>query len=137
MIRNIFAVALAALAFSPTTPALSQTTVLAADRFLDVESGGFVSPGVIVIGDGKITSINPAAIPEGAEVIDLAGMTLLPGLMDMHTHLSGSLDGDWLHRDVKETAADAALRAAYNGRITLEAGFTTVRDLGDGGFSVM
>ena len=138
MIRNFFAVvALAALAYFPTAPALSQTTVLEADRFLDVESGEYVSPGVIVVGEGRIAAINPAVIPEGAEVIDLAGMTLLPGLMDMHTHLSGSLDGDWLHRDVKETDADAALRAAHNGRITLEAGFTTVRNLGAGGFSVI
>ncbi len=132
---------LAVLAAFPVLPVLStvfaQTTILQADRFLDVDAGEYVSPAVIVIENGTIAAVNPNDLPEDADVLDLAGMTLLPGLMDMHVHLSSSLDGDWVYRDVKETAADAALRAAYNGRITLEAGFTTVRNLGAGGFSVI
>src|SRR6185295_4138780 len=51
------------------------------------------------------------------------------------THLTGDIEGHWVHRDVTETAADAALRGAKNARITLLAGFTTVRDVGSGGFA--
>jgi imidazolonepropionase-like amidohydrolase len=126
-----------ALALIPLLPAQSQTIILQADRFLDVGSGEMVSPAVIVVENGIIVAVNPSSIPENTSVVDLAGVTLLPGLMDMHTHLSGSLEGDWVHRDVKETPADQALRAAHNGRTTLEAGFTTVRNVGAGGFSVI
>ena len=62
-------------------------------------------------------------------------MTLLPGLMDMHTHLCYDLEGDWVNRAVREGAADAALRGSRNAMITLLAGFTTVRDVGAGGFA--
>jgi imidazolonepropionase-like amidohydrolase len=59
----------------------------------------------------------------------------VPGLIDVHTHLTSNLEGDWVHRSVKETAADAALRGAMNARTTLQAGFTTVRDVGSRGFA--
>jgi imidazolonepropionase-like amidohydrolase len=118
-------------------PVLSQVTVVRADRYLDVTSGELVQPAVLLVEGERITAVNPAAVPADAETIELTGLTLLPGLMDMHTHLSGSLEGHWVHRNVTETAADAALRAADNGRKTLQAGFTTVRDVGDSGFAVI
>ena len=68
-------------------------------------------------------------------MIELGDRTLLPGLMDMHTHLTLDIEGDWVHRPVKETAADAALRGARNAWLTLQAGFTTVRDIWAIGFS--
>jgi len=109
--------------------------VLRAARLLDVDSGKIVSPAVLVIDAQHIAEVNPERTPAGAETIDLGDVTLLPGLMDMHTHLTGDLQGDWVNRAVKETAADAALRGARNGRVTLLAGFTTVRNVGSGGFS--
>jgi imidazolonepropionase-like amidohydrolase len=109
-------------------------TVVRADRMLDVESGRIVPNAVIVIEDGRIKSVNPSTVPSG-EVIDLGNVTLLPGLIDSHVHLTGDLDGDWFNRAVRETAADGALRGARNARRTLLAGFTTVRNVGAGGFS--
>jgi imidazolonepropionase-like amidohydrolase len=61
-------------------------------------------------------------------------MTLLPGFIDAHTHLSYDLEGDWSHREVTETATELALRGARNARRTLHAGFTTVRDVGSDHF---
>src|SRR5262249_23949932 len=58
-----------------------------------------------------------------------------PGLIDCHTHLTDAIEGDWMHRPATETAVDAALRGVMNARITLLAGFTTVRDVGSEGFA--
>lgn len=107
--------------------------VLRAARMLDVQTGRIVSPVVVVIENDRIKSINPAAVPRG-QLIDLGNVTLLPGFMDMHTHLSFDIEGNWLHRSVTDTAGDNALRGARNARTTLMAGFTTVRDLGASDF---
>ncbi len=72
---------------------------------------------------------------QNARVIDLGDLTLLPGLIDAHTHLTMDIAGDWVTRSVRELPADAALRGARNARKTLLAGFTTVRDVGAGGFA--
>ncbi|HPE31548.1 MAG TPA: amidohydrolase family protein [Parvularculaceae bacterium] len=109
--------------------AQAETTVLKAARYLDVGSGRYVTPAVIVVEDGKIAAINPSSIPEGA-VVDLGGITLLPGLMDAHTHLSLSIEPGWDTSDVRLTAADFAYNAAVNAKKTLLAGFTTVREVG-------
>ena len=120
------------------TPDSGEPILLRAARWLDVESGELVQDAAILIQGGRIAALftgEPDARAEGAEVLDLGDLTLLPGLMDMHTHLTYDLEGDWVHRAVKETAADQALRGARNARRTLEAGFTTVRNVGSGGFS--
>ena len=72
----------------------------------------------------------PANLPADARTIDLGDLTLLPGLIDAHTHLTFDISGDWVTRSVTELPADAALRGALNARKTLLAGFTTVRDVG-------
>ncbi len=120
---------------APTKPV--QTTIITAARFLDVQSGQYVTPAVIVIEGERIVSINDQTANRTGEVrlIDLGDLTLLPGLIDMHTHLCYSIEGDWIHRSVKEGPADWALRGAHNARTTLNAGFTTVRDLGAAGFA--
>ncbi|HXV62864.1 MAG TPA: amidohydrolase family protein [Vicinamibacteria bacterium] len=112
-----------------------ETLVLRAGRYLDVGAGRLVSPAVLVIEDERIRAINPSAIPSGVTSIDLGDATLLPGLIDVHTHLLYDIEGDWVNQPVKETAADLALRGARNARRTLMAGFTTVRDLGASGFA--
>jgi imidazolonepropionase-like amidohydrolase len=130
-------VILALLAVTPPLPdAVAQALILRADRMLDVETGQMIRPAVVVVEGRLIAAINPETTPQG-EVIDLGDVTLLPGLMDLHTHLTGDLEGDWVNRAVRETPADAALRGARNARRTLMAGFTTVRDLGDGGFAAI
>ena len=112
-----------------------RTIVLRADRMLEVEAGRIVSDVTVVVRGETITAVNPPTVPDDAQVIDLGDLCLVPGLMDMHTHLNYDLEGDWVHREVKEGPADAALRGARNARLTLMAGFTTVRDVGSSGFA--
>jgi imidazolonepropionase-like amidohydrolase len=127
---------LAATAAVPGETA-AQATVVRADRMLDVVSGRMVTNAVIVVEGGRIASVG-GGVPQGAEVIDLGDVTLVPGLTDLHTHLTGSLEGDWTNRGVRETEADAALRGARNARRTLMAGFTSVRDMsGHAGVALM
>lgn len=117
-------------------PQTDSLVVVRAARYLDVTTGEIVSPGLVVIRDGMIAQLGGSA-PAGAREYDLGDVTLLPGLMDAHTHLAGSLAGDWRTRPVTETSADAALRAAQNARTTLYAGFTTVRDMsGEAGIAL-
>lgn len=111
-------------------------TVLRAARWLDIDAGVVRSPAVVVIEDGRITTINPEApVEDSAEEIDLGDVTLLPGLMDMELNLliggPGNPDGlpTPMH-GVQDDPAYRTLRAAVNARTTLEAGFTTVRNLG-------
>ncbi|MCH7546442.1 MAG: amidohydrolase family protein [Planctomycetes bacterium] len=135
-LRPLITYSLAAgLAGLIASTAFAQSVVLKADRMLDVETGRIIRPAVIVIEGELITAVNPAELPDDAEILDFGDMTLLPGLMDMHTHLCYDLEGDWVNRAVREGAADAALRGSRNAMITLLAGFTTVRDVGAGGFA--
>jgi imidazolonepropionase-like amidohydrolase len=115
--------------------AQAETTIVSAARMLDVDSGKLVSPAVLVVEDGRIAAVNPEAPPAGAARIDLGDATLLPGFIDMHTHLTGDLEEGWVHRPVEETAADAALRGAHGAKLTLAAGFTTVREAGSRDFT--
>ncbi len=116
-------------------PVAPKLTVIRAARLLDVERGAMVSPAVVVVDSGRIVAVNPSQPPAGAETVDLGDLTLLPGLIDAHTHLTGDIEGDWVTRAIRETPGDWALRGARNARKTLLAGFTTVRDLGAAGFS--
>jgi len=116
--------------------ARAETVVLEAAQYLDVVQGRLVSPAVIVVEADRIAAINPAARPAGARTIALGGHTLLPGLMDSHTHLNYDIVPGWETEAVRFTTGDYALRGVVNARKTLLAGFTTVRDLGTGvGFS--
>ncbi|ORV41055.1 amidohydrolase [Mycolicibacter engbaekii] len=110
--------------------------ILHADRWLDIDAGVVRSPAVVVVEDGRITAINPETpLPVSAEEIRLGDVTLLPGLMDMELNLliggPGGPEGlpSPLH-GVQDDPAYRTLRAAVNARTTLEAGFTTVRNLG-------
>ena len=118
-----------------TRPASAQEVVVVrAARMLDVVKGEIVSPGVVTIQGDRILSVGRADAPT-ARVLDLGDVTLLPGLTDVHTHLTSDLEGDWVNRPVHETAADEALRGAAHARTTLLAGFTTVRNVGSHGFT--
>ena len=110
-------------------------TVIRAARLLDVDTGKLVSPAVVVVKGERIEGIGDRASPPGARTIDLGDATVLPGLIDAHTHLTGDLDKDWLLRQVTEGGPEMALRGARNARLTLAAGFTTVRDVGSAYFA--
>ncbi|MFQ5694821.1 MAG: amidohydrolase family protein [Terriglobia bacterium] len=126
---------LAASLLVASAAAAQEVTVIRAARLLDVTSGRIVSPATVVIEGERILGVNPATVPEGARILDLGDLTLLPGFIDMHTHLTGDLDKDSFRRRVREMPSDAALRGARNARLTLRAGFTTVRNTASGGFS--
>jgi len=111
-----------------------QTQVIKAKQYLDVQSGQFIQPAVLVIEKEVIQAINPAQLPDDAIITDLGKQTLLPGLIDMHTHITFDLEmmGSAV---TKESEADYALRGAYNAKRTLLAGFTTIRNLGSDDFA--
>ncbi len=88
-----------------------QTKLVRAARYLDVQSGNYVSPAVILINGESIEAINPNTAPDVDSTIDLGQATLLPGLIDMHTHLCYSLEGDWsiaASRKARPTGRSAA-----------------------------
>ncbi len=115
--------------------AYAETLVLQADAYVDVDSGKRLTPGILVIEGERIVSVNPASLPSGARVVELPGLTLLPGFIDMHVHLGSDLGGGWETRAVEWTDVDDALLGVKNARLTLDSGFTTVRNLGSSGFA--
>jgi imidazolonepropionase-like amidohydrolase len=123
---------LGCVALAQQTQPKPTTTVVRAAHLLDVKSGRTIDNPVIVISGGKITALNSPA-PAGATVIDLAGMTLVPGLIDAHTHLTG--EPRFGYEELSISVPKQALIGAKNARITLLAGFTTVRNVGASGFT--
>jgi imidazolonepropionase-like amidohydrolase len=111
-----------------TTLASAQVTAIRAGRLVDPDSGTVLTDQIILIRDSKIEKVGKGIdVPANATIIDLGKMTVLPGLIDCHTHLADGADGDeWF----KEAAAQIALESVPNARVTLESGFTTVRDVG-------
>jgi imidazolonepropionase-like amidohydrolase len=123
-----------AVLLSCTFVAQAETLVLRAERFVDVDNGRIVAPAVIVVEASRITAVNPTSTPAGARIVELPGLTLLPGFIDAHTHLGSDLGPGWETRGVEWTDIDFALLGVRNARDTLLSGFTTVRDVGAGGF---
>lgn len=121
-------------------PAMSQekkagkSYVLKAARMFDGKSETLTTPGMVVVQDGKIVGVGANAnAPAGAEVIDLGDATLLPGFIDAHTHLTMMYREDYTKAmldSLQKPIPEMALDASVNARVTLMAGFTTVRDVG-------
>jgi len=131
---------LPALSQDPQKPA--PTFALKAARLLDGKSDTVLSNAVVLVTGDKISAVGSGlAIPKDARVIDLGDATLLPGLIDSHTHLLSEMDGTNLTlQDVEmlrivatQSTAHRALLAAKLGREVLQSGITTVRDLGNSG----
>ena len=127
------ALSVPALSATSDTPAAPRQTVITAARYLDVATGKYIEhPAIFVGADGRITSIADArTVRWDADVkhIDMGDKTLLPGLIDMHVHLDSPADiGGW--RGLEYTDSFFSVMAAANGRAMLDAGFTTVRNVG-------
>ena len=114
------------------TFAAAEPIYITAARMIEPATGAVVSEPAIVIDNGKIVSVGTKttlAAPEGATRVDLGAKTILPGLIDMHTHLIGdpTLGG---YRGLSATREGSAIHGVVNARKTLMAGFTTVRNVG-------
>jgi len=128
--RPIFLVLAAALSLAPSA-LLANDIYLEAGRLIDVQAGNVLTGQCISITDDKITAIASCGpTPKGAERVDWSGFTVLPGLIDLHTHLADAGQSADLGLPLKTSPAATALIGAHNARLTLEAGFTTVRDVG-------
>lgn len=139
MKSGIFAAAVCMSVIVPPV-ALAQTTIIYAGRLIDVPGEAPRGPSTIIVEDGRIVSVNDglSQIPDGAEFVDLSDHTVLPGLIDSHVHLTigaGGLAGQL--DSVTLSPAAQAFNAQANGMKTLRAGFTTVRNLGDGDGAVL
>jgi len=123
--------ALLVCAFCST--ATAQVTAVRAGRLVDPDSGTVLTDQVILIDGGKIQAVGHGlAIPAVAKIIDLSDKTVLPGLIDCHTHLAdgkGEENGDPFNV-LRKTASQVVLESVPNARLTLLSGFTTVRDVG-------
>lgn len=112
-------------------PATAKTIVLRAARLIDGTGAAPMMPAMVRIENERITAVARVVdVPAGAQVIELGNATLLPGLIDLHTHLTGDERVHWEDALLKTTPAHDALWGARNARITLMAGFTTCRDMG-------
>src|SRR5882724_10947196 len=112
--------------------------VLKAARLFDGKSNSLVTPGIVVVTDGKIAGTgSSASVPAGAQVVDLGDATLLPGFIDAHTHLTMMYSEDYARAALdalRKPIPEMALDASVNARTTLLAGFTTVRDVGSAAY---
>ena len=111
---------------------MAERVILVPDRVIDTERGESLRDRAVVVEGGRVEGVIAATdVPDGPRVIRLEGSTLLPGLMDAHSHLIGLQDtGQGYASLVSRTGAQEALTGVKNARDTLLAGFTTVRDVG-------
>ncbi len=113
--------------------------VIKAAQIIDGRGGPPIRNGVVVVSDDKIMAVGTLAsitIPAGARTIDLGGATLMPGFFDLHTHIIGRVlgDPDGVNAAVHDYDSFGAILSVENARKTLMAGFTTIRNVGAGGF---
>jgi imidazolonepropionase-like amidohydrolase len=127
-------VAVVFLCFGVTAYAADEMIALKAERMFDGKSKTLVQHGVVIVQGNTIVDVGSnLTIPNGAQVIDLGDATLSPGFMDAHTHLTLDYTGNFNERRLAElttNVSEMAIRATVFARATVEAGFTTVRDVG-------
>ncbi|HEY3740498.1 MAG TPA: amidohydrolase family protein [Bryobacteraceae bacterium] len=129
MLRLVGIAALCLAQFvSAQTPVV---TVIRAARLIDGTGAAMIAPAMVVVEGDRIVAVGTnLPVPNGARTVDLGDATLLPGLIDLHTHLTGDRRVHWEDALLKSTPGRDALWGARNARVTLMAGFTTVRDMG-------
>jgi imidazolonepropionase-like amidohydrolase len=132
-LRTICAASVLAL-FISSVAAANETIALKAARLFDGKTATLLQNGVVIVKGDTIADVGSnLPIPDGARVIDLGDATLSPGFMDAHTHLTLDYSGNYNERRLQEldlNVSEQAIRATKHARATVQAGFTTVRDLG-------
>jgi imidazolonepropionase-like amidohydrolase len=140
MLKSLLALLTVALSVAPLAaqpPSLGPVTAIRAGRLLDPDAGRLLTNQIILVSGTRITDIGPnVAIPANARVIDLSGMTVLPGLVEAHNHLALTYKPEpesniYYYTYVQESTALRAIQAASNGIQMLSSGFTIVRDMGN------
>lgn len=127
------------LVFASQTAVAQETIVIRAGRLIDGTGSAPLRDAIVVIRDDRIEAVgSDLRAPRDARVIDLSTSTVLPGLIDAHVHLVGRHIGEgynWEDAAVRDLPQEDAIRGVRNAKLTLEAGFTTVRNVGAGDFS--
>jgi imidazolonepropionase-like amidohydrolase len=116
---------------------LAEVLYIKADRLIDVDGGRSVAKPLVMIEAGMVTGLgsqDEMKIPEGAELLDLSGHTILPGLIDMHVHLTSEASNHGYKR-LGVSLPRSTIHGVKNAKLTLMAGYTTVRNVGAPGFA--
>jgi len=122
------------MSWAQQTPPAPKTVVIHAGRLLDVKTGKTMTNQTILIQGDRIASVGAdTRVPAGAQVIDLPNATVLPGLIDAHTHIT--MNPNFGYSRLAISVPRQALIGAHNANATLEAGFTTVRNVGAAGYA--
>jgi imidazolonepropionase-like amidohydrolase len=132
---GLIALALPARGAGQAADTSSHRLAIRAARLIDGRGGAPILNAVILVDSTRITAVGTRLpIPSGTRVIDLGNATVLPGLIDCHTHITGGDPGDYYESLFRRSPIDYAVASPTFARRTLEAGFTTVRDVGSGEF---
>jgi len=127
--KQLLAIAAAAALVGGQASAPAIVAIRAA-RLIDGRGGEPIAPALVIVRGDRIEAVGSGLpVPPGARVVDLGAATLLPGLIDLHTHLT-STGVHWEDELLRTTPGQAALHGAHNALVTLMAGFTTCRDMG-------
>ena len=135
--RPLVVVAAVFVALAPCPSARAGVVAVKAGLLIDGTGAAPKKNPVVVVDDGRIVSV-ATEVPAGATVLDLGSRTLLPGFIDCHVHLAGRVIGEgdnWDDAAVRDLPQEDAIRGVRNAKATLEAGFTTVRNVGASDFS--